>query len=400
MNVRISQRVKDLKPSATLAIDAKAKEMIARGIDVVNLGAGEPDFPTPALITQAAVSAIHAGFTKYTHVAGLQELKVAIAKALLRDQGLTYDPSTEIIASVGAKHSLYNVFLTLLDPGDEVLLPGPYWVSYPEMIGLAGAKAVAVPSTAKTGFVPDPRDVAKAVTAKTRLICMNSPTNPTGAGYPREFVAEMVKLAEEKDLLLVSDEIYRDIVYDGFVNVSPAEIGEAGRRRTVLVNGVSKTYAMTGWRIGYTAGNADVIKAMTKLQGQSTSNPSSISQKAAAEAFSGPREVVRDMVAEFARRMEFVVGELNSIPGVSCFRPRGAFYVFPDVSGNFGKSFNGKKITDSFQMADFLLEEGKVAAVAGTPFGAEGHIRISFATSMENLKKACTRIREAMGKLS
>jgi aspartate aminotransferase len=400
MNVRISQRVKELKPSATLAIDAKAKEMIAKGIDVVNLGAGEPDFPTPQLITQAAVSAIHAGFTKYTHVAGLQELKVAIAKSVERDLKVTYDASTEIIASVGAKHSLYNVFLTLLDPGDEVLLPGPYWVSYPEMVGLAGAKAVVVPSTAKTGFVPDPRDMAKAVTPKTRLICLNSPTNPTGAGYPREFVVEMVKLAEEKDLLIVSDEIYRDIVYDGFVNTSPAELGEAGRRRTILVNGVSKTYAMTGWRIGYTAAHADIIKAMTKLQGQSTSNPSSISQKAAAEAFLAPREIVKDMVAEFARRMEFVVGELNSIPGVSCYRPRGAFYVFPDVSGNFGKSYGGRKITDSFQMADFLLEEGKVAAVAGTPFGAEGHIRISFATSMENLKKACSRIREAMAKLA
>lgn len=400
MNIRISQRVKELKPSATLAIDAKAKEMIAKGIDVVNLGAGEPDFPTPALITQAAVSAIHAGFTKYTHVAGLAELKSAIATALERDQKLKYDAQSEIIVSVGAKHSLYNVFLTLLDPGDEVLLPGPYWVSYPEMIGLAGAKAVHIPSTAKTGFVPDPRDVAKAVTPRTRLICLNSPCNPTGAGYPREFVEAMVKLAEEKDLLLVSDEIYRDIVYDGFVNVSPAELGEAGRRRTVLVNGVSKTYAMTGWRIGYTAGNADVIKAMTKLQGQSTSNPSSISQKAAVEAFLGPRDVVKLMVAEFARRMEFVVGDLNSIPGVSCFRPRGAFYVFPDISAHFGKSFGGKKITNSAEMADFLLEEGKVAAVSGAPFGAEGHIRISFATSMENLQKATSRIREALAKLA
>jgi aspartate aminotransferase len=400
MNVRISQRVKELKPSATLAIDAKAKEMIARGIDVVNLGAGEPDFPTPALITQAAVSAIHAGFTKYTHVAGLAELKSAIATALERDQKIKYDAQSEIIVSVGAKHSLYNVFLTLLDPGDEVLLPGPYWVSYPEMIGLAGAKAIPIPSTAQTGFVPDPRDVAKAVTSRTRLICLNSPCNPTGAGYPREFVDAMVKLAEEKDLLLVSDEIYRDIVYDGFVNVSPAELGEAGRRRTVLVNGVSKTYAMTGWRIGYTAGNADVVKAMTKLQGQSTSNPSSISQKAAVEAFLGPRDVVKLMVTEFARRMEFVVKELNAIPGVSCFRPRGAFYVFPDISAHFGKSFGGKKIGDSAAMADFLLEEGKVAAVSGAPFGADGHIRISFATSMENLQKATSRIREALAKLA
>lgn len=400
MNVRISQRVKELKPSATLAIDAKAKEMIAKGVDVVNLGAGEPDFPTPELITQAAVSAIHAGFTKYTHVAGLAELKTAIATAVERDQKLKYDPQTEIIVSVGAKHSLYNVFLTLLDPGDEVLLPGPYWVSYPEMIGLAGAKAVPVPSTAKTGFVPDPRDVEKAVTARTRLICLNSPCNPTGAGYPREFVEAMVKLAEEKDLLIVSDEIYRDIVYDGFVNVSPAELGETGRRRTVLVNGVSKTYAMTGWRIGYAAGNADIVKAMTKLQGQSTSNPSSISQKAAVEAFLGPRDVVKLMVSEFARRMEFVVKELSSIPGVSCFRPRGAFYVFPDVSGHFGKSYGGRKVTDSASLAEFLLDEGKVAAVSGAPFGAEGHIRISFATSMENLQKATARIREALAKLS
>ena len=399
MTVRISQRVRDLKPSATLAIDSKAKEMIARGVDVVNLGAGEPDFPTPAVITQAAVSAIHAGFTKYTHVAGIVELKHAIAKALDRDQKLRYDPATEIMISVGAKHALYNVFQTVLDAGDEVLLPSPYWVSYPEMIGLAGAKPVVVPSTAKSGFVPDLDDLRKAVTVRTRLICLNSPTNPTGAGYPREFVEGVVRLAEEKDLLIVSDEIYRDIVYDGFVNVSPAEIGDAGRRRTILVNGVSKSYAMTGWRIGYTAGPADLIKAMTKLQGQSTSNPASISQKAAVEAFLAPREIVKDMVAEFARRMELVVSELNATPGVTCFRPRGAFYVFPDVSAHYGKSFGARKVTDSASIADFLLDEGKVAAVAGGPFGADAHIRISFATSLEQLKKATSRIREALGKL-
>ena len=400
MQIRIAQRVRDLKPSATLAIDTKAKEMIAKGIDVVNLGAGEPDFPTPSLISQAAIAAIHSGFTKYTAVGGTVELKAAIAKALERDQKLRYDPAAEIMVSSGAKHSLYNVFLTLLEPGDEVLLPAPYWVSYPEMIGLAGAKAIAVSATAASGFVPDPKDMAKAVTAKTRMICLNSPTNPTGCGYPREFVEACVKLAAEKDLLIVSDEIYRDITYDGFVNVSPAEVSEEGRKRTILINGVSKTYAMTGWRIGYTAAHPDVIKAMTKLQGQSTSNPVSIAQKAAAEAFLAPREIVTDMVKEFRRRMEFVVTSLNAIPGVTCFRPRGAFYVFPDVSKHYGRSFNGRKITDSLTLAEFLLEEGKVAAVAGGPFGADAHIRISFATSMENLEKALSRIRDALAKLS
>lgn len=399
MTIRVSQRVKDLKPSATLAIDAKAKEMISAGIDVVNLGAGEPDFPTPVLITQAAVAAIHAGFTKYTNVSGIVELKKAIAHALKRDQGLEYDPAGEVMVSVGAKHALFNVFLSLLDPGDEVILPGPFWVSYPEMIGIAGAKAIVVPSTADRGFVPDPAAVRAAVTPRTRLICLNSPTNPTGAGYPRELVEAMVRLAEEKDLLLVSDEIYRDIVYDGFTPVSPAEIGEAGKRRTILVNGVSKSYAMTGWRIGYAAAHPDVIQAMTKLQGQSTSNPTSISQKAAVEALLAPREIVRSMTGEFARRMELVVRALDDIPGVRCFRPRGAFYVFPDVSAHYGKSYGGKKVTDSFTMSEYLLEEGKVAAVAGAPFGSDANIRISFATSMANLEKATSRIRDALAKL-
>ncbi len=400
MTIRISQRAAALKPSATLAIDAKAKEMIAKGVDVVNLGAGEPDFPTPEPIREAGIAAIREGYTKYTPVGGAIELRKAIAEALRRDQGLAYDPATEILVSCGAKHSLFNVFLSLLDPGDEVILPAPYWVSYPDMIGLAGAKAVIVPSSPANGFVPDPADVSNACGPRTRMLCLNSPSNPTGAAYPREFVSAMVEIATKRDLLIVSDEIYRDIVYDGFRCVSPAEISDEGRRRTILVNGASKTYAMTGWRIGYTAAHPDVIKAMGTLQGQSTSNPTSIAQRAAAAAFLAPRELVRGMVAEFAARMELVVGGLNAIPGVSCPRPRGAFYVFPDVSRFYGKRHSGATISDSGAMAAYLLEAGRVAAVAGAPFGADRHLRISFATSRANLEKAVARIGDALGALS
>ncbi|HVO31592.1 MAG TPA: pyridoxal phosphate-dependent aminotransferase [bacterium] len=400
VDIRISQRVTNLKPSATLAIDARAKELIAQGIDVVNLGAGEPDFHTPEPIREAAIAAIRDGFTRYTPVSGTADLRTAIATALKRDQGLVYDPHKEIIVSVGAKHSLYNFFLAVLDPGDEAILPAPYWVSYPDMIGLAGAKAVIVGSTPEKGFVPDLDDVRKAVTAKTRVIVLNSPSNPTGAGYPREFIEGVAKLAVEKGLLIVSDEIYRDITYDGFVNTSPAELSPDAKAHTILVNGVSKTYAMTGWRIGFAAGDARVVKAMSTLQGQSTSNPTSIAQVAAAAAFLAPREIVTGMVAEFRKRMEYVVGALNAIPGVKCPRPRGAFYVFPDLSAHYGKKHAGKPITNSTEMAAYLLEVGRVAAVAGGPFGADRHIRISFATSMANLEKAVARIGDALGKLS
>ena len=400
MDIRISQRVQNLKPSATLAIDARAKELIAQGIDVVNLGAGEPDFRTPAPICDAAIAAIKDGFTKYTPVTGTLDLRNAIATALKRDQNLTYDATKEIMVSVGAKHALYNFFLATLDRDDEVILPAPYWVSYPDMIGLAGAKTLAVKGDMAKGFVPDPDDMKKAVTAKTRAIVLNSPCNPTGAGYSREWIEAIAKIAIDRGLLIVSDEIYRDIVYDGFVNTSPAEISADAKAHTILVNGVSKTYAMTGWRIGFTAGDARVIKAMGTLQGQSTSNPTSIAQVAAAAAFLADRSIVTDMVAEFRRRMEFVVKGLNDIPGVKCFRPRGAFYVFPDVSAHFGKSHAGKKITHSGELANYLLEVGRVAAVSGAPFGADGHIRISFATSMSNLEKAISRIGEALGKLA
>lgn len=400
MTGRLSSRVLALQPSATLAMDARAKAMIAAGEDVVNLGAGEPDFPTPEPIREAAIAAIRAGFTRYTAVGGIPELKKAIAMVFERDQGLRYDPDKEILVSVGAKHSLFNLFLAVLDPGDEVVLPAPYWVSYPEMVGLAGARAVLVESTAANGFVPDPKDVERACTDRTRLIVINSPMNPTGAAYPRAFMEEMVRLAEARDLMIVSDEIYRDIVYDGFRPVSPAEISPEGRARTIVVNGVSKTYAMTGWRIGYVAAPPSIVAAMGKLQGQSTSNPSSISQKAAIAALEAPRELVRGMVDEFAARMDLVVNGLNAIPGVRCPRPKGAFYVFPDVSAHFGKKTpGGKAIDGSMALTEYLLEHAKVAAVPGGPFGAEAHLRISFANSRANLEKAIARIGEALGKL-
>jgi aspartate aminotransferase len=398
-DIQVAKRVRELQPSATLAIDAKAKKMISQGIDVVNLGAGEPDFPTPEPLRKAAIDAIHAGFTKYTPVQGTLELRAAIAFALERDQNLTYEPETQILVSAGAKHSIYNVCLSLLDPGDEVIIPAPYWVSYPDIVGLAGAEPVIVESTPEKGFVPDPDDVEEAITDDTKMIILNSPGNPTGLGYPKEFMAEMVRIAVENGVFLLSDEIYRDIVYDGFRCVSPAEISEEGKIHTILVNGASKTYAMTGWRIGYTAALPEIIAAMNKLQGQSTSNPSSISQAAASAAFKAPRELVTGMVAEFAKRMNYVVAGLNAIPGVKCPRPRGAFYVFPDMSSYFGKRHENRVIDGSSGIAEYLLEVGRVAAVPGAPFGAPKHVRISFANSMANLERAIARIGEALGKL-
>lgn len=393
----LADRVKQIKPSPTLAIDAKAKQMKAEGIDVIGFGAGEPDFDTPDHIKQAAVEAIGRGMTKYTPVPGTLEARDAVIAKLKRDQDLEY-AHDQIIISCGAKHTLYNIFQVLVQDGDEVIIPAPYWVSYPPQVVLAGASPVIVQSTEENGFVPTISDIEEAVTPRTKALVINSPCNPTGAGYPRERLEEIAALALEKGLYVISDEIYEKTVYDGFEFFSIAQV-PAMKERTVVVNGLSKAYSMTGWRIGYAAGPKEIIGAMNKIQSQSTSNPVSFCMPAVREALDGPQDFVTMMVSEFDKRRRYIVDRLNSLDSVSCFTPKGAFYAFPNFSRLYERSFRGKKIEDSTGYADYLLSEARVAIVPGIAFGAEEFARLSYATSMDNIEKGLDRIEQAIGAL-
>ncbi|HLB25748.1 MAG TPA: pyridoxal phosphate-dependent aminotransferase [Nitrospirota bacterium] len=394
----LANRVMGIKPSPTLAVDAKAKAMKAEGIDVVGFGAGEPDFDTPDNIKEAAIKAIRDGFTKYTPVPGTDELKDAIIAKLKADNGITYDRA-EVIVSTGAKHSLYNIAQALYGPGDEVIIPSPYWVSYPDQVILNDAKPVIVPTTEASGFVLTAEAFEKAITPKTKALILNSPSNPTGLGYDKAALQVIADVAVRHKVYVISDEIYEKITYDGFRHVSIASLGDGIKALTLTVNGLSKSHAMTGWRMGYAAGPKDVIGAMTKVQSQSTSNPCSITQKAAVEALRGPQDFIAVMLAEFDKRRKYIVGRLNSIPGVTCPNPLGAFYAFPRVSSYYGKSFNGKKIAGSSDMAAYLLDEAKVAVVSGDAFGADEYIRLSYATSMATIEKGLDRIEKALGAL-
>ncbi len=395
----LADRVKGIKPSPTLAVDAKAKAMKAEGIDVVGFGAGEPDFDTPDNIKEAAVKAIRDGFTKYTPVPGTDELKDAIIAKLKNDNGLAYEKA-EVIVSTGAKHSLYNIAQALYGPGDEVIIPAPYWVSYPDQVILNDATPVIVNTREDEGFVLTADAFEKAVTKKTRAIILNSPSNPTGLGYDAAALKGIAEVAVKHGIYVISDEIYEKIVYDGFKHVSLASLGPEIKALTLTVNGLSKSHAMTGWRMGYAAGPKDVIGAMTKIQSQSTSNPCSITQKAAVEALKGPQEFISVMLAEFDKRRKYIVGRLNAIPGVSCPMPKGAFYAFARVSDLYGKSFNGKPIKSSSDLSAYLLDEAKVAVVSGDAFGADEYIRLSYATSMANIEKGLDRIEKALGALA
>ena len=394
----LSDRVRNVKPSVTLAITAKAKKMRAEGIDVIGFGAGEPDFDTPAHIKEAAVRAIESGFTKYTPVGGTDELKQVIADRLRKDRGLEYEAS-QVLVSCGAKHSLYNIFQAVIDPGDEVVIPAPYWVSYPEMVVLAGGRPVVVNCSEGEGFKMTPERFRKAVTSRTKAVIINSPSNPTGSAYSAAELEGLAQVAVEKGILVISDEIYDRIVYGRFKVVSIASLGEEIKRLTMVVNGVSKAYSMTGWRIGYAAGDPEIIGAMNRIQAQSTSNPTSISQAAALEALAGPQDVVEEMVSRFEERKDYVVERLNSIEGVRCFDPQGSFYAFPNVSSYFGAVGTSGVIGGSVDLSAYLLEEAKVAVVPGDAFGADGYIRISYATSMENLEQGFDRIEKALKKL-
>jgi len=388
----LSERAGAIKPSATLAIDTKAKALKAQGVDIVGFGAGEPDFDTPENIKQAAIDAINKGFTKYMPVDGLPELKDAVIEKFKRDNGLEY-ARDEIIVSVGAKHALFNIALALINPGDEVIIPTPYWVSYPEMFGIAGAKPVFIKTEEKNNFALMPGAVEKAITKKTKVLLINSPGNQSGAVYPEKILREIAEVVKKHDIFVVTDNIYEKLIYDGekFFTIAQAEDMKS---RTLVVHGVSKTYAMTGWRIGFTAGPKDIIKGMKNIQSQSTSNPTSISMKASVEALNGSQDSVRGMVAEFDKRRKFIVDGLNKISGIKCIVPKGAFYAFPNISAIYGRKFNGKVIKDSFDFAGLLLERVKVAVVPGTPFGAEENIRLSYATSLETIKKGLERIEQ------
>ncbi len=396
----LSERIGRIKPSPTLAVSAKAKAMKAQGIDVVSFGAGEPDFDTPNHIKEAAIQAIQGGFTKYTPASGIDELKKAVCEKFARDNGLNFDKS-QIVISCGGKHAFYNLAQVLLDPGDEAIIPAPYWVSYPDMVRLADGTPVILTTEERNGFKLTPQQLDDAITDRTKIVLLNSPSNPTGAAYSRE---ELEALAEVilnyPNAHVISDEIYEKIIYDGSTFSSIAQCGEEIFNRTIIIHGVSKTYAMTGWRIGFTAGNAEIIKAVSMLQSQSTSNPTSIAQKAAVAALNGPQGAVEEMRQAYQERRDYIVPRLNGMNGVTCLTPQGAFYAFPNFRTWMGKGYGTYKINSGYDLATYLLDEVKVAVVPGDAFGAEGYLRLSFATSMEEIKKGLDRIEEGLGKLS
>ena len=396
----ISERARRTKPSPTLAITSKAKQMKAEGIDVISFAAGEPDFDTPQNVKDAAIKAIQAGVTKYTPTSGTLELKQAVCAKLKRDNGLEYEPS-QIIASNGAKHSIYNAVLALCDPGDEVIIPAPYWVSYPEMVTLADGVSVFVRTDESTGFKMTVDMLKSAVTPKTKILILNSPSNPTGAVYSRSELEGIAEVAVRKGFYVISDEIYEKIIYEGNEHVSIASFGEDIKRLTVTVNGLSKSHSMTGWRVGYAAAEQEIVSAVSRIQDNSTSNPVSFVQSGAVEALNGPQDYAAMMAREFDKRRKVIVKGLNSIPGIECPNPGGAFYVFPNVSALYGKSWDGKVINGSESFAEFLLlGDARAAVIPGSGFGADQNIRLSYATSMENIEKGLERIGKAVSELS
>jgi aspartate aminotransferase len=382
MNYRISNRAAALSPSMTLAIDAKAKQMKAEGLDVVGFGAGEPDFDTPQHIKDAAVAALAAGFTKYTPSSGIPELRQAISEKFRRDNQLEYDPS-QIIVSCGGKHSCYNVILATCQEGDEVLLPSPYWLSYPEMIKLAGAQPVILATTDQTGFKVTPDQLRSAITSATRLFILNSPSNPTGAIYTPEELKVLGDICVEKGILIMSDEIYEKLIYNGARHVSVAGFSPDHQARTIIVHGLAKAYSMTGWRLGFLAAPAPIAKAIDAIQSHSTSNPTSFAQKGGVAALQGSQDHLHEWLKEYDRRRVYAWERLNRMPGLSCVNPNGTFYLFPNIS-SFGLG--------SMEFCARLLDEEKVAAVPGIAFGAEGYIRLSYATSFASIEKGLDRM--------
>jgi len=395
--MNLANRLKAIKPSPTLALNAKAKALIAQGVDVVSLAAGEPDFDTPDFIKQAATDALGQGFTKYTPTSGIQELREAICAKLERDNTLTFAPD-QVLVTVGAKHAIYNFFQALLNEGDEVIILAPYWVSYPEMVQLAGGKPVIVETREEDGFAPDPDAIRRALTPRTKAVVLNSPSNPSGAVFSRAALEGIAQALRGHDCLVVSDDIYEKLLYQGqFLNIG--NVAPDLVPRLVVINGMSKAFSMTGWRMGYAAGPKWLLSGMQMIQDQSTSNAASFVQKAALAALKGPSDFFVPMVEEYRGRRDLVVDALNSMEGVRCRRPEGAFYVLPNVRGLLGRSYKGAPLTGSVQVSEILLNDFRVAAMPGAPFGAEGYIRMSFATSREQLRKGLERFREFAGSL-
>jgi len=386
----LSDKVRHISPSPTLNITAKANKMRAEGINVIGFGAGEPDFDTPINIKEVAKKAIDKGFTKYTPTAGTQELKEAICAKFKKDNNLEYVPE-EILVSCGAKHSIFNIVVALCQEGDEVIIPSPYWVSYPEMVKVAGAKAVILNTNQKTNFKITPEQLERAVNSRTKLLILNSPSNPTGMVYSKTELEKLSKVIIRSGIYCLSDEIYEKVIYDE-PHVSIASLDSEMKKKTIVVNGVSKAYSMTGWRIGYCAGPKEIIQAMSNLQDHSTSNPTSISQAASVEALTGDQSDSAKMVGEFKKRRDFIVDRVNSIRGLHALKPQGAFYCWINISGILNKSINGKKISNSLELTDVLLQTAHVAVVPGGVFGDDNYIRLSYATSMENIVEGLNRI--------
>lgn len=393
--MKISQRAAAITPSPTITMSARAKEMQAQGIDVISFAVGEPDFPTPEHICQAAGKAVAAGHTKYTAASGLPELKQAIVQAAARDLGLEYSPD-QVCVSNGGKHALMNIWQTIVDPGDEVIVFAPYWVSYPPQIELCGGHAVIVPTKGASDFQPDLGQVRDSLTEHAVAILINSPSNPAGAIFSEATLRGLVDLALEFDLIIVSDEIYKHILFDGRQHLSPAQLSEEAQACTILADGVAKTYAMTGWRIGWLIAPPEIAKKAGSIQSQQTSNPNTPAQYAAIEALTGPQDSVGEMRDEFGRRRDWLVPALNEIPGVVCNKPGGAFYVFPDISAYLGQALGSYPIDNSLQLAEYLLAEAHISTVPGSAFGSEGYLRLSFATSREALQEGVRRLTEAL----
>lgn len=397
--MQLAERALRISASPTLAIDALAKKMAREGKQVISFGVGEPDFDTPDYIKAAAVAALTQGKTKYTPVAGIDELKEAIVSKLKKDNHLEYEPS-QVVVSNGAKHSLYNAIQVLVNPGDEVILPAPYWVSYEEMIKLAGGIPRVVITREENDFKLTPEQLAAAISPKTRLLILNSPSNPTGTVYSREDLEALGRVIEQADLAVISDEIYEKLIYDGMEHVSLASLSPALKEKTVLINGLSKAYSMTGWRIGYAAAPAPVAKAMSDFQSHSASNANTFSQWASVEALLGDQGPLNLMVREFEQRRNYIYQRLSSISGVSCRRPAGAFYVFPNISAAFGKHHQSTPISDANDLAAALLTKAGIAVVPGRAFGVEEYIRLSYATSMEKIKEGIDRFEDFWNQLA
>ena len=398
MALTVSHRAQNIAPSVTLQIDARAKEMRAAGLDVIGFGVGEPDFPTPQHICDAAKEALDLGYTRYTPAAGTKELRKAICKKLLRDNDMTYSYG-DILVSSGAKHTLFTILQGIIDPGDEVLIPTPCWVSYPEMVRMAGGVPIFVPADESTNFIPTNKDIASRVTRRTKAIIITSPSNPNGSVWDQDQLQFVADLAVSHPFYVISDEIYEKLIYDGRKHLSIAQLGEQIKAQTFIVNGMSKAYAMTGWRIGYVAGPRHEISAMASFQSQATSNANTIAQYAAMKALEGDQTCVDEMVEEFQKRRDLMVERINQIPNLSCRKPQGAFYIMLNIKKVLGMSYNGRMLESSMDFAELLLAEKQVAVVPGAAFEAEGFCRLSYAVSMEQIEEGVKRIAEFVADL-